>query len=371
MAIVLKYGAPGPVLLAGFAAGKGHRENKLQDDALKRWQQEQLLQKQQNFQAGQNALAREQTVELAKIGREFQAGQQQAELQFRGEQADLGRNFQEGQQQDVLDARAAESDLDRKQRLIEQQRQQDFIADQHIQTGLQRGELTLPEAAQKRLRQLEAGRVDAMKLAPAEQQEFQQSYDAEKRQLLRLAQPVNEIPYDERVKGKLGNNYEQFKNLPWQFNDQGEMSLPSGFKMPGDEQAKAATEFRDGVVKRYEKLRGKKNEDTGELLSDEEAQRQAVTGQIQVEQFRQRLSGGGAQQPAVPRIGGPVAEQSTDPRLQAAYGDMQSRLARGERSWTADAGATQGADFDKQWASLGVGESLRGPDGKIYIKRKQ
>jgi len=366
MAIVLKYGAPGPVLLAGFAAGRGHRENKLQDDALKRWQQEQLLKQQQNFQAGQNALSRQQTADLAQIGREFQAGQQKAELQFRGEQADLGRKFQAGQQEAVLDARADESDLDRKQRLLEQQRQQDFIADQHIQTGLQRGELVLPEAAQKRLRQLEAGRVDAMKLAPAEQEEFRQSYDAEKRQLLRLAQPTNEIPYDERVKGKLGNNYEQFKNLPWQFNDQGEMSLPSGFKMPGDGQAKAAQEFREGVVKRYEKLRGQANEDTGELLSDEEAQQRAIAEQMQVEQFRQRLSGGGAQQPAVPRIGGPTA-----PRMQAAYDDMQARLARGERSWTTG-GATQGgtADFDQQWAGLEVGQSMRGPDGKVYIKRK-
>lgn len=330
MAIVLKYGAPGPILGASYAAGVGSRQNKNRDSALERWHRQQLLAQQQGFQASQNFLARQQTADLAKIGREFQAAQQDKAMKFQGEQAGLGREFQAAQQKGVLDARAAESDMDRKQRLIEQKNQQEFIADQNIMEGVRRGELELPPEAQQKLRELEGGRVAATKLDAAGQAEFQARYDTEKRALLRLAQPIRDVPYDERVKKGLGANYEQFKNLPWQFNSQGEMGLPSGFRMPGEDQGRAAQEIRDGIVKRYEKLRGAKDEDTGDPISDEEAQRRAVAEQMQVEQFRQRISGGGATvTPEAAPSGGGI-----DPRMEAAYENMQRGIGSGWRQWT-------------------------------------
>ena len=310
MAIVLKYGAPGPILLAGAAGGRGHRENEDQDDALKLWQQQQQqnfqsrqLSQQQGFVAGQAFLDRKYRTELQKA----QFGEAKTERDFRAGQQKTAQDFQAGQQKGVLQARAGESALDREQRALLEKQRNEFVNDQNTLTGLRRCELELPQAAQKRLDQLEAGRVDAMKLAPAEQQEFQTKYEAEKRQLLRLSRPTNETPYDERLKKNLGANYDQYKNLPWQFNNQGEMSLPTGFKFPGDNQAESEQKFNEAVMKRYEKNLTELDETDGEKplyadkdgkLDENAALQAAIDQQNTIERGRQRLVGRGTQQPA-------------------------------------------------------------------------
>jgi hypothetical protein len=82
MAIVLKYGAPGPILQSGFAAGVGRRKDRQQKDLLDIWQQ----QTQQAFQAEQSAIDQRNRVGLQEANFEFQAGQnaQQQKAQLLG-----------------------------------------------------------------------------------------------------------------------------------------------------------------------------------------------------------------------------------------------------------------------------------------------
>lgn len=116
MAIVMKYGAPGPILQAAYAAGVGHRMNEQKDDALKVWSQ----QNQQQFQAEQswlnraqqsnlqqNAIAQQWAMQkdafaqqktMAEAGRTFQAEQQQNEFGFRSTQAGRARQYNAEQQ---------------------------------------------------------------------------------------------------------------------------------------------------------------------------------------------------------------------------------------------------------------------------------
>jgi len=298
MAIVLKYGAPGPILLAGAAGGRGHRENEYQDDALKLWQQQQQqnfqsrqLSQQQSFAGGQAALDREYRSELQGAALK----ESQTERDYRAGQQKSAQDFQAGQQKGVLEARAGESVLDREQRALADRQRQEFVADQNTLTGLRRGELELPQAAQRRLQQLDAGLVEAMKLSPAEQGEFRQKYEAEKRNLLRLATPSQEMSYEDRVRKNLGTNYEQYKSLPWQFNNQGEMSLPTGFKLPGNDQEKSKQQLTEDFVTRYEKHRKELDEETGLPISDEVARKKALDDQMATGRATQWYSGRGSQ----------------------------------------------------------------------------
>ena len=222
----------------------------------------------------------------------------------------------------MLEARAGESALEREQRALLEKQRNEFVAEQNTLAGLRRGELQLPQAAQRRLQQLDAGMVDAMKLTPAEQAEFRQKYDAEKRQLLALARPGQDMSYDERVRKNLGPNYDQYKNLPWQFNNQGEMSLPTGFKLPGDNQAESDQKFNEAVMKRYEKNLTEKDEDTREpLYSDEnKALQAAIDSQNTIERGRQRLVGRGTQATAAAQ--GPSGDGAA----------FQARAAEGQRA---------------------------------------
>ena len=104
MAIVLKYGSPGPILAAGYAAGVGSRMNKQKEDALKVWQQN----TQREFQAQQSWLDRyqqssmqqkafEQQKDLTKLGQNFQAAQATLQRGFQSGLAEDNRKFQAGQ----------------------------------------------------------------------------------------------------------------------------------------------------------------------------------------------------------------------------------------------------------------------------------
>ena len=223
MAITFKYGAPGPILQAGFAAGVGNRQKRQQEDALEIWQQ----QNQQQFQAGQAAINRRfqygmqeqqfgNQLELQALRFQEQGLQDREQRAFQAEQAGLGRDFQSGQTKALIDARSAESGRDREHDLALAGRRESFLRDQATQEGLRSGELELPPEAQNRLRQLESGRVEAMKLDPVQKQEFMEQYEREKSTLMGLAQPAKTLPigdqFDKTTIEKNGTLYQRGKD---------------------------------------------------------------------------------------------------------------------------------------------------------------
>src|SRR5262249_45097506 len=151
-----------------------------------------------------------------QLNREFQSGQQSKYLTFQGTQAGLQRDAVAERQKELLAARAGESKLDWERRLALEQEHQAFTTDMAIQNGLANGKLTLSEKGQAELRQLEGDRIAALDYSDAEQGEFQKHYTQRTRAIRSLAQPSQEQTYDDRVRQNLGDNYEQYKNLPWQ-----------------------------------------------------------------------------------------------------------------------------------------------------------
>jgi hypothetical protein len=172
MAIVLKYGSPGPLLQAEFAAGVGKRKKDQTDDLLKVWQQ----QTQQGFQANQAALARQQQVGLQLQHQNFQADQQT----LQNYQADKSRF----QQQDF---QASQADLNRKQ----VQGHYEDLQHQTTLKGLASGALELPLPAQKELQKLEEGRVLVQGPGWTDQDraQFTADYEKRKRALYQTAVP--------------------------------------------------------------------------------------------------------------------------------------------------------------------------------------
>ncbi len=96
-----------------------------------------------------------------------------------------------------------------------------------------------------------------MKLSPAEQDEFYKKYQDEKRSLLRTAQPTKQQPYADRLQQALQSVPEEHRNQPWQLNKDGELSLPTGYKMsdPVAEQAKQAEKFQKDNDKYTEQIK--------------------------------------------------------------------------------------------------------------------
>lgn len=236
MAIVLKYGAPGPVILAGYAAGVGHAQREQKRDALRLWQQQQA----QNFQGQQSALDRQQRAELqqaafaqqsglAEMERTFRAEQQQGIQGFQAEQDELRRKFASG-----------EAEKERAARSAEYRKHEEFTQDRDILGGLRRGELELPPSAQQRLKELDDSLAYAMTLDDAQEQEARQKIEKEKQSLYRLAQPRQYSPatefnlgtvyvdqggkgYDEPGEGRIPLNartgrpvFEQKETVPFQ-----------------------------------------------------------------------------------------------------------------------------------------------------------
>lgn len=316
MAITFKYGAPGPILQAGFAAGVGNRLKRQQDDALEIWER----QNQQQFQAEQAAIGRQfqfglqqqqfgQQLELQGRAFDQRSLEDQQQRAFQAEQAGLGRDFQAEQNKALIDARAAEAGREREHDFELASRRNDY----NIQAGLRSGELELPPEAHRRLDQLESGRVYAMTLDPAQEKEFMEQYESEKRELLGLAQPARQPSIEEQF---AQNTFESGGTLYQRGKD-------GGFDVLREAPEDPSQQFNDAVVKRYETLRKQKNED-GEMISDEQAQRQAISDEMATAQFRQRLSGSQTGLPSptqpqtAPGIAGPVAELPDQSRRQQA-----------------------------------------------------
>ena len=197
MPITLKYGAPGAILQAGFAAGVGSRKQKEQKDLLDVWQQ----QTNQAFQGQQAELGRQQQLGLQQNAQEFQAvqqaGQNQFNRQFRidqqkfnAEQDRLNRNAQAVDATAARFARAGENELDRDQ----QQRHYEALQDQMRMKGLASRELELPPAAQREMDKLEEGLIAAGKLEPAQQEEYRKKYEQRAKELRGFARPATKSP---------------------------------------------------------------------------------------------------------------------------------------------------------------------------------
>lgn len=330
MPIVLKYGSPGPVLAAGYAAGAGHRMNEQKDDALQVWQQntqrefqaqQSWLDRYQQSNMQQNAFAQQE--QQARAGRNFQALQAGAQREFQAGQADAGRTFQGGQTDKLIEARRTDSLNDQMAREADRQRHEQFLRDQNTEIGLRRGELALPPAAQAQLDKLEADSVEAMKLDPEKKAEFMGKYEGRKRELYGMAKPTNQVPYDDRLRNSLGSNYEKYKDLPWQFNEQGERSLPSGFKMPGDLEAQQQAASQKQITKYYDANRKVVDENGKPKFATPE---DAMTAAMTEHQTVQGMLRG--EKPS------PAPESPPDPQNIASLKRSQQARAAGAAVWT-------------------------------------
>lgn len=249
-----------------------------------------------------------------KLQLRHEAEQAAINRQFQAEQAanKPGRVTVRSDNSPQIEAQQDEQQFQNQQALLQERGEQDL--DQSILQGVRRGELELPEAAQRQMRQLDAAGVDALQLDPGQQLDFAAQRNVMQRDLLRLAQPRRSSPaqdlrrstafvdpqggmYDEAGEGRIPFNVRTGKPL---------------FEQK-DPAAEAEQQFNSSVMKRYEKnltetdlynkpLYG----DTEGKVDENAALQAAIDQQNSVERGRQRLLGGAAKaegasgQPAVP-----------------------------------------------------------------------
>jgi hypothetical protein len=361
MAIVLKYGSPGPILASGYAAGAGHRQNEQQDDALRLWQQQQ----QRNFQANQSWLDRLQRTELqgaaftqqaaqSKLGREFQAGQQTAEQTFRAGEAGLQRTFQEGQQKAILDARIAEAELDRK-----------FQADLTDDAGRMRMFTSLPEipeyadADQRReLGRLRGGIQDIL-LSPHQDRRDPDVQKKLKDAMKAYADGVASLrPSSPAAAANKGTVYADPNGVF--FDEPGEGRTPINPLLEGKQrqQEQQTKKYQDSVMSRADKLLNERDDDNNPLYSEEEAGKAAIDRQDSLERIRQGLPG----EPNLTKPQSPTEQY--DPQAVQGYNQMQDMLGKGQKSWTS------GGDQPAVQTQNTSASSFTDPKtGNVYEKR--
>jgi len=360
MAITLKYGAPGPILLAGYAGGVGARQNRQQKDALDLWQQ----QNQQQFQAQQANLGRmwqaglqqrqfEQQSELQKAGFEQQTALQQAGF---GQQSTLQKTAIEARSKEEGETRKFQGEqagLDREQRAA-LLKERDY---QNTLEGVRTGALVLPEAAQNELNKLETGRLALLKdgFDEFQQKEGMAEYETRKRALLGLAQPRKQLSPDEFY----NQNVTQQGRSKYQYIPGKGLDLLPEAPDPTAELNKQLTADSDKSAKYVydESIRLAKEageEDVSPYV--ERAKKNLTAAGFRIPVFDQQTWNdlSGASQGMV--------GASRSPLMQAGGQATQSQA-------TAASGSS--ADFDAKWATLKSGQSLRGPDGKIYVKQRQ
>jgi hypothetical protein len=318
MPIVLKYGSPGPVLAAGYAAGAGHRMHEQQDDALKVWQQNQ----QREFQAKQ-----------AEAGREFQAAQQEKAFGFQSTQAGRARQFQ-------ADTRAGESALDATRRVAEAQRHEQFIRDQNTEIGLRRGELALPPAAQAQLDKLEADSVEAMKLDPEKKAEFMAKYGDRKRELYGMAKPVTHSPSADFNRGTV-----YLDSTGKAFDEPAEGRSPYNirtgdavFNEQNAAQQKQQAASQSQITKYYDANRKAVDDNGKPKFSTPE---DAMTAALAEHSTVQGMLQGKAPPPAPPAIS-PQDIATASPQNVQTYNQMQANMASGAQGWTSGGDVTPG-----------------------------
>jgi hypothetical protein len=419
MAIVLKYGSPGPLLQAGFAAGVGKRKKDQTDDLLSVWQQ----QTQQGFQANQAALARQQQVGLQLQHQNFQADQNTLEnyradknrfqqQDFQAEQAKLGREFQAGQTEKA-----------RQQQTLLLNDRQDAMQDKFTEEGLRKGQLELPPAAQKELQKLEEGRVliQGPGWTDQDRAQFDADYQKRKSALMRMAQPKPQLSPEEQFQQntfeKDGTLYQRTeKGLDVLKDSQTEKLQAAELKRQQETQA-AEQKRQQAITTKADKLFAEKNDDAspkyksyGEALkaaddmhreaasffagtspSPSQAQEQTYTQDGQARTVQRRGQNTATQagmtqgQWGDGQNGEPINASQPPPTLPESGNWQTTQVSSGRevlRRVTPEQAAglmaagtprvpnSDEEAFNAQWATLQPGQSMKGPDGTIYIKKK-
>lgn len=356
MPIVLKYGAPGPIVAAGYAAGLGHRAQEQQGQTLRIWQQQQY----QGFQAQQSALDRQQRAAMqgvafqqqnqqAELNRDFAAGQATRARGFQAGQAEIARNFQAGQQNNLLASREAEAEADRQARALHD-------LDGNIAAGLRNRTLELPGSSQRQLDQLDNGLAELVALAPHQQEEFYAEYQRRKQAILRTAQPAKALTYDEQLAKKVQSIPEEHRNHPWMLDHQGDLTLPTGYKMPdaAGELAKAQEKKDTQITKYYDANRKLTNEEGTPKYSTPEA---AMTAAIKEHETVQGMLRGQSQVT-------PAAQQSTSqppavsPEAADAAGQFMRRVQGQSQTYPEP-------KTKEEMQALPPGTTFRAPDGSL------
>ncbi len=249
MAIVFKYGSPGPILAAGYAAGAGHQMHEQQDDALKVWQQN----SQRDFQANQSWLDRLQQTNLqqgyfnqqnqqATAQRAFQAEYQNNALGAQSTLAGRQRDFQAEQTDKQLAARAGESELDRQQRA-------QLAQDAQLHADLRSGDMVLPPAVGAKINKLDSDLAELTALAPAGKDEFMQEYAKRRQELTRMAVPRSAQTDSERLAEARKTLPPEHQGLPLVIDDNNKLSVLPGWKP--DTSAADAQKQRETDLKKY------------------------------------------------------------------------------------------------------------------------
>ncbi len=249
MAIVLKYGSPGPILAAGYASGVGHRMHEQQDDALKVWQQN----TQREFQAAQSNLDRyqqssmqqkyfDQQEQQARAGRNAQALRQNAALGAQATQADLQRQAQVAQTDRLLTARANES-------LLERQQREQLAKNAQLHADLRSGDMVLPPAVKAQINQLDSGLAEALALAPAGREEFTRKHAIRRQELTNLAIPRSEQTDAEQIAEFRKTLPEEHQRMPLVVKN-GEITTLPGWKP--DTSVADAQKAREADIKKFQ-----------------------------------------------------------------------------------------------------------------------
>lgn len=399
MAIVLKYGSPGPILQAGFAAGVGKRKKDQQEDLLKIWQQ----QTQQGFQAQQSLLDRQQRAGLQENALNFQADENARNLNFRyqqqafqTEQDKLQREFQAGQLDKTLGARVKESEMARLQR----EKHYEDLKYQNTLKGLATGDFELPNSAQTELKKLEEGRVLMQGPDWTDQQraQFDADYQAKKRALYGLAEPSRQMtPQEEFQKSTFEKD-----GTTYQRTDRGFQVL----KEPPD-YTKQNEKIQSEFIKRQEKFQADTARYQKEIRTEAlrlQKEGEGIDGKVQpldsyVDQAKKNLSLFDITEPQAPSAEmSPLLEapnEHAQPQPSEEYSGYYSEdyiaddgsvrtagrraklLPQTQQAPTAPTTATPGqestetdAQFNAKWAILKPGQSMVGPDGTIWIKKR-
>lgn len=168
-----------------YAANKMRVQADLANSAAERDFRARSQMEEQGFRARENFYDREHQAGAQIQGQEFRANQEELDRNFRAYQQQSGQNFQ-------LNRDKAEMDFTRERDQAQFDRGKEGFereVDAGIEADIRTGKLELPPEAQNELNKIEAGRVEAQKLDPAGQADYERQAQERTRKLIRTARP--------------------------------------------------------------------------------------------------------------------------------------------------------------------------------------
>lgn len=168
-----------------YAANKMRVQADLANSAAERDFRARSQMEEQGFRARENFYDREHQAGAQLQSQEFRAQQEELDRNFRAYQQQAGQNFQLNRDKAEMDftRERDQAQFDREQAAFETQR------DAGIEEGIRTGKLELTPEAQNELNKIEAGRVEAQKLDPAGQADYERQAQERTRKILRTARP--------------------------------------------------------------------------------------------------------------------------------------------------------------------------------------